>query len=175
VLALFAWYNATRFGSIFDNGISYHLMADRFISDFKTYGYISPHYFLHNVYYTILRLPFFANLFREPGAYTGWNEGYSLFFQSPVFLFALWALKYIKRDALVSVLWLSTALVSVPILCLMGTGWMQYGARYLFDLCPFLFPLVIIGTRGKISTLLILLVIASIASNIYGLRLVGGI
>lgn len=171
VLIFYAWYNAARFGSIFDNGIAYHLMADRFIADYKTYGYISPHYFLHNVYYTILRLPFFANLFTEPGKYNDWKEGYSIFFQSPTFLFAVWALRYLKKDILTIPLWIATVLVSIPILFLMGTGWIQFGARYLFDLCPFLFPLVIIGSRGKISPLLVISIAASIASNLYGLKI----
>jgi hypothetical protein len=175
VLAFFAWYNWARFGSVFDNGIKYHHMALRFIDDYHKFGYFSLHYIAYNAYYTLLRLPGFETqqFFAEPGKYHDWRMGYSLFFQSPVFLFALLSLKRLKTDRLVQLFCLCIVLVGTPIMCCMGTGWSQYGARYLFDLCPFLIPLTIIGTQSRVSILLITLVIASVLSNLYGLHLFG--
>ena len=111
---------------------------------------------------------FHFNIFKHD-----WKEGYSLFYQSPVFLYAFAALRLIKKDCLISALWLSTLLTALPILFCMGSGWVQFGARYLFDLCPFLFPLVIIGTGGRITSVLILLVILSVIVNIGGMHYLG--
>src|SRR3989442_3955281 len=41
---LLAVYNWLRFGSVFDNGINYHLMAREFAPDFQQYGAFSLHY-----------------------------------------------------------------------------------------------------------------------------------
>jgi hypothetical protein len=175
VLVFFAWYNWARFGSIFDNGISYHFMDVRYMSDYHRYGYIHPHYFWYNVYYTIIRTPLFEHQswFQEPSLKADWTEGYSLFFQSPALIYALGSLKMITKDTLVAALWVALVLVSIPILWLMGTGWMQFGARYLFDLIPFLFPLTIIGSRGQVTWPLVGLICASIAINIWGIHLFG--
>lgn len=167
-LSFIGWYDWARFGSIFDNGIRHHNMAYRFLSDYKKYGYFSLHYFLYNSYYTILRVPILQNIFKEPISH--WTEGYSIFYQSPVLLYALLTLRKIK-DGFVACLWCSILLVAFPILCVMGTGWVQFGARYLFDLLPLFFPLVIIGSRSKASPVLITLVILSVSINMHGLCL----
>ncbi len=173
VFGFYAWYNWMRFDSIFDSGISRHQMGSRFEADYHKYGFFSIHYLWRNIYYTVLRLPIFQNqtVFKEPGNERSWTEGYSLFYQSPVLLYVFGSLKAITKDWLVAVLWLSIVFVACPILCMMGTGWKQFGARYLFDLVPLLFPLVIIGTRGKVSILLIGLVIISVVINLNGLSI----
>ena len=173
VFGFYAWYNWMRFGSILDTGIAHHNMWSRFEADYQKYGYFSIHYLWHNIYYTVLRLPIFQDqtIFKEPGDVHHWTEGYSLFYQSPVLLYAFLSLKAIKRDKLIAMLWLSVVLVACPILCLMGTGWMQFGARYLFDLLPLLLPLVIIGTCGKVSVPFVGAVLASVVINLQGLSL----
>ena len=174
VVLFIAWYNYNRFGSIFENGVTYHHMWDKFAKNFKHFGYIHPHYFLYNAYYTLLRIPLFEHQhwFKEPSN-ADWTEGYSLFFQSPVLLYALATLRMLRRDFFVTALWLSIIPVSLPILWLMGTGTMQFGARYLFDLFPLFFPLVIIGSGGKVTPLFLILVIASVIINMWGLHLFG--
>jgi len=171
ILTFYAWYNWMRFGSIFDTGISHHNMWPRFEADYHKYGYFNIHYLWHNIYFTLLRLPIFQNqdIFKGLTDVQSWTEGYSLFYQCPVLLYAFLSLRALKKDRLIAILWLSVALVACPILCLMGTGWIQFGARYLFDLVPLLFPLAIIGTNGKVSALLIALVIISVVVNLHGL------
>ncbi len=150
-ISFIAWYNWARFGSIFDTGIAYHHMAPRFLPDFKQYGYINPHYFFYNGYYTLLRIPLFEHLswFHEPNPEADWREGYSIFFQSPALFYALISLRSIKKDALVAALWLSVIFPSAIILSLMGTGWIQFGARYLLILCHFSFLLLLLGLVEK--------------------------
>jgi hypothetical protein len=173
VLACLAWYNWARFGNVLDTGISYHKMDERFFADFHRFGFISPHYIWHNVYYTLLRLPCFQNqpFFKEPGAFTDWQEGYSLFFQSPVLLYAFLSLRDWRRNFLIPICWLCIVVLALPILMIMGSGWMQFGARYLFDLVPFLFLLSIIGSRAKLSWTLLALALAAMVVNFWGLTL----
>ena len=173
IFIFLAWYNWARFGSILECGISYHLMDPRFLSDFKRYGYINPHYFWRNAYYTLIRVPYLSHLFPsiETKPHNDWMEGYSIFFQSPPLLYALNTFKSIKEDNLIAALWMSVIPITVVILCLMGTGWVQFGARYLFDTVPLLFPLVIIGSKGKATSLFVVLVTGALAATLFGLSL----
>src|SRR5205085_1497508 len=127
----FAWYNYARFHNVLDNGIKYHMMAPRFVYDFNKYGYLSLHYVPRNFYYELLRLPFFHDLFKEPGPIRDKWEGFSLFYQSPFLLYAFASLAVLKQDikanfsmraATVIGAWLATITVGLLILCVMGTG-----------------------------------------------------
>ncbi|HEY9774058.1 MAG TPA: hypothetical protein V6C81_09660 [Planktothrix sp.] len=168
-----AWYNWARFGNIFDNGIKYHEMASRFRSDFEKYGYLSFHYVRRNFYYEVLRTPFSEQLhMRDIGPFTTKWEGYSVFYQSPLLLYSFVALRELAKKGhrlFVSSAWLTTIVTSLLILTVMGTGWVQFGARYMFDVVPLLFVLSIIGCRGKLSPLFIVATVASIAVNVSGL------
>jgi hypothetical protein len=49
-----------------------------------------------------------------------------------------------------------------------GTGWYQFGQRYLLDIMPFLLLLVAFGMRGRLSRVSIALVLLSLATNAWG-------
>jgi hypothetical protein len=166
-----AWYNYTRFGSVSETGLTYQNMAPRYAPDLAQYGCFSAHYVLHNIYYELLRLPFFAYIpgIHEDGPFTHFTEGYSLFFQSPLLLYAFLTLRQLKKDRFVQVLWLSVILISVPIFISVGTGFRQWGARYLMDFLPLLFLLAAIGMKGKLTRWSVILTTASIVCNVVGL------
>jgi hypothetical protein len=165
------WYNWARFGNVLDNGIVYHKMAPRFQADFKQYGYLSFHYVPRNFYYEMLRVPMPPHVhIPEPGPENTWREGYSLFFQCPLLLYALGTIRRVRSDKFAAACWLSIVCVTVPILCVMGTGWYQFGARYLFDVVPFYYLLTVVATRGRVTPLFLLLVILSIYMNFHGLH-----
>jgi hypothetical protein len=71
--------------------------------------------------------------------------GGSLFLLSPVFFGAFWGL--FRKDQRSSTLALvaSIILVNIPILLLMGTGWVQFGPRYTLD---FTIPLLLLTAQG---------------------------
>jgi hypothetical protein len=71
--------------------------------------------------------------------------GGSLFLLSPVFFYAFKGLYRGTRNPDVWLWVISILATSIPILLLMGTGWVQYGPRYTFD---FTIPLLLLTASG---------------------------
>jgi hypothetical protein len=157
-------YNQARFHDLFENGIKYHRMADHFRSAFAQHGFISIHHYPRNFYYEVLR-PMELQMKWRPIVFDA--EGFGFLWASPVFLllvpagycFILGLLgrdgRLAKRDlifmagAILSVLGVSTV-----IFVIMGTGWIQFGARYTLDfhLALILFGLFLHKTWGEQRT-----------------------
>lgn len=135
-LGLLGIYNALRFGSPFDNGLEYHLMATFFKADYDRYGAFNLHYLPTNLYHQFLAYPF-------PWRPTS-TLGGSLFLLTPTFFAACWGLTSKPRWSVAGLAG-SIALVAVPILLLMGTGWHQFGPRYTLD---FTVPLLLLTALG---------------------------
>jgi len=135
--SLFLYYNYVRFGSPLELGIRYHEMDRMFVADFRKYGAFNLHYLPTNFYYQYI---FYPLPFRQNTVMGG-----SLFLLSPVFFYAF---KGIFRGYRNPDVWLwvgSVVATSIPILLLMGTGWIQYGPRYTFD---FTIPLLLLTASG---------------------------
>jgi hypothetical protein len=159
-IGLSAWYNWARFGSILDNGLDYHQMADIFVDDYRRYGAFHPHYWATNFYYQYIAYPL-------PLSNTTLYGG-SLFLLTPVF-FAAWVGAVVMRPrwsmwALVG----SIVLVSIPILLLMGSGWVQFGPRYSLDFMVPLLLLTAVGLRRCPLWLLLLLTVISVLTYLLG-------
>jgi hypothetical protein len=134
---LFLVYNYQRFGSWTEVGISYHKMAEFFIADYKKYGYFNIHYVPINFYYQYIFYP----LPLRPETLMGG----SLFLLSPIFAGVF--LVNFKKDRKLDLITLliSILLTNLPILLLMGTGWVQFGPRYTLD---FTVPLLLFCAMG---------------------------
>ncbi len=159
-IGLLAWYNWARFGSIADNGLDYHQMAGIFVEDYRRYGPFHPHYLAINLFYQYIAYPLPLN---DTTFYGG-----SLFLLTPVF-FAAWVGAAVMRPrwsmwALV----VSIVLVSIPILLLMGTGWVQFGPRYSLDFTVPLLLLTAAGLRRCPIRVLFLLTIVAMAHYLLG-------
>jgi hypothetical protein len=159
-IGFLAWYNWARFGSILDNGLDYHQMAGMFVDDYRRYGAFHTHYLATNLYYQYIAYPL-------PLSNATFYGG-SLFLLTPVF-FAAWVGGYAMRPrwsmwALVG----SIVLVSIPILLLMGTGWVQFGPRYSLDFMVPLLLLTAVGLRRCSLRLLFFLTIISMAQYLLG-------
>jgi len=158
--SLFLIYNYARFGSPTELGIQYHQMASLFVNDYNKYGAFNFHYLPINFYYQYIYYPIPIT--------TESLMGGSLFLLSPVFLYAFRGIFRGYRDPAV-VLWVGSILAtSIPILLLMGTGWMQYGPRYTLD---FTIPLLMLTARcvqGTPRRLLFWLVVISVIQYIPG-------
>jgi hypothetical protein len=132
-----AWYNWARFGSPTDVGLKFHNMLPFFRSDFTQYGVFNLHYLPTNIYYQYINYPF------------PWRAdslmGGSLFLLSPVLFGAFWGIARGKPRLSVLFLVLSIVITSIPILLLMGTGWIQVGPRYTLD---FHIPLIFLTALG---------------------------
>jgi hypothetical protein len=159
-VALYGAYNWMRFGSAFDNGLAYHRMDQIFVENYRRYGPFSLHYLPANLFYQYLAYPF-------PIRAATWQGG-SLFLLSPVFLAACWGLNAGRARWSGWVLLATILLVNVPILLLMGTGWVQFGPRYTLDFTVPLLLLTALGLRRWPAWLLALLAAVSIASYLVG-------
>ena len=159
-IGMLAWYNWARFGSVLDNGIAYHQMADIFVDDFQRYGAFHPHYLPTNLFYQYITYPL-------PLHDTTFYGG-SLFLLTPVF-FAAWVGTFVMRPRTsAAALVISIVLVAIPILLLMGTGWVQFGPRYSLDFMVPLLVLTAAGLRRCPLPILLLLTIISILPYMLG-------
>jgi len=71
--------------------------------------------------------------------------GGSLFLLSPLFLGSFAALYKPSQKVSVITLLASILITNIPILLLMGTGWVQFGPRYTLD---FTVPLLLLTALG---------------------------
>jgi hypothetical protein len=136
-IAIMAGYNWLRFGSYVDNGLKYHTMAAVFTEDFQRHGAFSLHYLSTNLFYHYVAYPFPISAKTSMGG--------SLCLLSPVFFAAIWGVVRGTQGWSMWALMASIALVQIPILTLMGTGWVQFGPRYSLD---FMLPLLLLTGMG---------------------------
>jgi hypothetical protein len=136
-LGLMGWYNFARFGNPLEVGLPYHQMAEFFQAEYDRYGAFNLHYLPTNFYYQYIFYPFPLR--------TASSLGGSLFLLSPLFFAALWAVWQERRKLSTWFLLTSILVTNIPILLLMGTGWMQFGPRYTLD---FTVPLLLLTATG---------------------------
>jgi len=133
------YYNYARFGNIFDLGYAYHNMGEIFRADYMKYGGFNLHYVPTNLYYQYIVYPFIMKDMSD------FFMGGSLFLLSPVFFAIFWAFKEKEKNISNLMLLLTILLTNIPILLLMGTGFVQFGPRYTLD---FIVPLLILTAIG---------------------------
>jgi hypothetical protein len=157
-IGLLGAYNWLRFGSVFDNGIAHHLMHAAFAADYQRYGAFNLHYVPINLFYQYIAYPL-------PLRSTSYYGG-SLFLLSPLFFAVFWSIK--KNQSWSTWALLGTVvLIAIPILLLMGTGWVQFGPRYTLDFTVPLLLLTAMGSRNwSTSTMLRLTVISIVHYSI---------
>ena len=159
----FLSYNYTRFGDIAELGIRYHKMAPVFVMDYQKYGAFNLHYLPTNFYYQYIHYPF---PFDDDSF-----KGSSLFLLSPVFFYAFRGIYRGSRDPNILGMVASILVTSIPILLLMGTGWVQYGPRYTLDFTVPLLLLTACGVQGTSTKVLFWLIVISILHYIPGIFL----
>jgi hypothetical protein len=153
-------YNHARFGNIFEVGTSFQDLGPFFQADFEKYGVFNLRYIPINFYYNFIYypIPFTSNSLL----------GGSLFLLSPVFFAALTALYTARPRLSTFFLGLTILVVLVPILVIIGTGWVTFGPRYTFDFAPPLLLLTALGCRNWSRYLLILLTGISVLHYVIG-------
>ncbi len=168
--ALFLTYNYLRFGSAFETGYRYQKGASRFDPYFKKNEMFSAKNIPHNFEYYFVRPAYFS--VTKPHLVVD-REGSSVFSIYPLtaLLIVFWKNIFYKDRRLRGFFWLSSLSILLILAVLMmnvGTGWIQLGNRYFFDVIPLVF-LLAMGAIGNISPLLKLPVfIYSLAINLCG-------
>jgi len=160
-LTFYLFYNQVRFGSPFDTGLAYHLMSGVFRADFNQYGVFNLHYVPINLYYQYIFYPFPLR--------TETIMGGSLFLLSPLFFGALAAFWKPRSPMGVWALFASIFITNIPILLVMGTGWIQFGPRYTLDFTVPLLLLTALGIERWKPSLSFVLTMASIIQYFIGI------
>jgi hypothetical protein len=160
-LAFYLVYNQVRFGSPFDMGIAYHNMADFFRADYERYGYFSLHYIPINLYYEYLYYPL------PPTSES--LMGGSLFLLSPLFFAVFPAIFRAKPRWSIWALLASILITNIPIMLLMGTGWLTFGPRYTLDFTVPLLLLTALGMGKWKPWIPTVLAIISVLQYLYGM------
>ena len=159
-VGLLGAYNWLRFSSPFDNGLAYHKMGPLYVDNYRRYGAFDFHYVPTNFKYQYLAYPF---PLREANLMGG-----SLFLLTPIF--------FASFDAIIGgrprwspwTLGATIVLIATPILLLMGTGWLQFGARYTLDFTVPLLLLTAVGIRRWPTWLMLLLTGISVVHYMLG-------
>jgi hypothetical protein len=151
--------NQLRFGSPTEFGHSY--LDVRQQAQIEKYGLFSYHYLSRNLAVAFTLLPELTD--KSPGVVIS-GHGLAMWFTTPILLALLWPR---SPSAIHRALWLTVAVVAIPIFCYQNSGWYQFGYRFSLDYMPFLVVLLAVGGRpfGRIARGLMVL---GIAINLFG-------
>lgn len=158
-------YNLARFGSLFDFGYS-TMNVNVFISgNLHTYGQFNPHFILTNLRYMLLEPPRLVS--HSP--YLSFSPlGTGIFWTTPALVCAFLAFRHKEHRWLAAALLAACLLPMVFLLLYFNTGWYQFGYRFLLDFLPFALLLAILGVRAVPGWREKLLIVLSVAMNVWG-------
>lgn len=148
-LAVVIWliHNQLYFGHPFSSG--YDLQIQQDYPNIR-YGLLSWHYIWPNFAVDFLNVPTFVfNTPYDLHPAIDWlrgGNGTSIFFTTPLFLLFFFPARSHLPEWARLALWVTVALLTIFTLFWNLTGYLQVGARYLFDAYPYLF--VLLAARG---------------------------
>ena len=158
-------YNYVRFASPTEFGHSYLALGDlrpvRQQLQIEQLGLANYHYLERNLSVAFTLLP--DLLPRAPYVQIS-GHGLAVWITTPLLLFVVWPR---AKGPLHRPLWITTALVALPSLLYMNSGWVQFGYRFSLDYIVFLVMLIAIGGR-PIARLGKTLIVAGIVINLFG-------
>ncbi|HWO22799.1 MAG TPA: hypothetical protein VNO30_28765 [Kofleriaceae bacterium] len=158
-------YNAVRFGSPLEFGHSYLALGNHQPvyqqTQIEQWGLAHYHYLSRNLAVALAGLP--ELLPRAPWIQIS-GHGLALWVTTPALLLLLWPR---EQNALHRPLLLSAALVALPSLLYMNSGWFQFGYRFSLDYLAFFVMLLAIGGR-PLTRAVKALIIAGIVINAFG-------
>jgi hypothetical protein len=156
-------YNYARFENFLDFGYTSINGDPVIVANAQRYGLFSPHYILTNIKAMFFYLPAI-----QPG--NQWpilpsTAGMNLFLVTPplIYLFHRYEFKWWILGA-----WASVFFNFVLLILYHNTGAHQFGYRYILDALIPLIAMLAVALGGKIPWHFILLLLCSIAFNIYG-------
>jgi len=162
-LAILAWHNAARFGSVFEFGHRYLDVVWQ--PRMQKWGLFSFHYLGKNLGVALASTPFIGD---PQVRFQITAHGLALWITSPFFAWALWprAMPRESRRFFIA-LALSAACIALLDLSYHNTGWVQFGYRFSNDFAVPLFAMIAVG-RTRLGALFALLATWSVAVNLFG-------
>jgi hypothetical protein len=158
-------YNQVRFGSPTEFGHSFLALGDfrpvRQQTQIEQFGLANYQYLGRNLAVAFTLLP--ELLPRAPWVQIS-GHGLAMWVTTPILLFLLWPR---AKPALHRPLWITVALVALPSLLYMNSGWVQFGYRFSLDYMVFLMMLLAIGGR-PLTGLAKALIVVGIVINLFG-------
>jgi hypothetical protein len=171
-LAGFGWYNIARFGNPIEFGYRYQVPNPRFAADFAANRMFALSHVPHNATYAFLHGVELQ--FERPYVRIS-PEGNSIFSVYPLTLLGCLLLDRAvypaRRRWLVGLLLAALAADLAVILLDLGTGWVQFGSRYFFDLIPGLFLLILLVVEKVSVPWRSLLLVYGTGINVVGILL----
>ena len=163
------YYNWLRFGDPLDYGYLTENVADFMAGDLQQYGTFHPVFILRNLRVMFLNLP----VWREPCAAFGPSvEGMSMLLASPALLYLAGALPLRRnperRKAWVYAAWAAIFTTLLPLALYYNTGAWQFGYKYLLDFLVPVMLLLALGAGARVSWGMRILILLSMAVNLYG-------
>jgi hypothetical protein len=157
------FYNHARFGNFLDFGYTTINGDTGVVENAQTYGIFSPHFIIPNLRAMLLYFPAI-----QPGGQ--WpilpsTVGMNIFLVTPPLLYLFH--RY-ERKWWISGAWTSVFFNFALLVLYHNTGAHQFGYRYILDALVPLLALLAVALNGKIPWHFILLLLFSIAFNIYG-------
>lgn len=161
-------YNYARFQNPLELGYKYQIGSDRYNKKFQEGKTFSFSYIPHNISYYFLN---YASLRLEKPFIIIDPEGNSVFSVYPLLLI-LFSLvkKYSLRNVNILIVLLSViaGLIITLLMMNLGTGWIQFGSRYFFDVIPILFLISLFAMKKISSIILFTLALYGIFVNFLG-------
>ena len=158
-------YNQVRFGSPLEFGHTYLALGNHQPvyqqTQIEQWGLAHYHYLSRNLAVALTQLP--ELLPRAPWIQIS-GHGLALWVTTPALLLLLWPR---EKNPLHRTLWLTTALVALPSLLYMNSGWFQFGYRFSLDYMVFLVMLLAIGGR-PLTRFVKALIVVGIVVNAFG-------
>jgi len=163
---IFLARNELFFGSLLNTG--YGFQIQQHYPQIK-YGLLSWHYIWPNFVADFLNMPtFHFSMPYDPAPRLDLmlnGNGSSIFFTTPLFLLFFTPNGRVLQPWVRVTLWVVVVILVLFTLTWNLTGWVQVGARYLFDVYPFLIMLLAMRRQG-ITRLWLVLAVAGVVVNI---------
>lgn len=162
-------FNAVRFEDPFETGHRYLTEAPNLAAKRERYGMLSLAYVPTNAWHMLAAPPRFS--WRNGPAVDIDLMGNSIFFLSPLLLFAFATLPIAKTKPVVKAAWLGIAVTAGASLLYYNTGWMQFGYRYALDFSFLLVLLVYFWFKGSVRWWMAPVFLYTFWVNYAGIRL----
>lgn len=167
-IILLLWFNQTRFQNPFDNGYATNNVGG-YLTELRNIGVVNIQHIPSNFYYSFLISvqPVIKQSTHLVFPFLTFSPiGLSLFIVAPFFLYAVKSLR--SKDTVIRLYWIVISITLLLLMSYYSAGWFQFGPRFLSDLMPIVYLLLLKSlSPPKLSEKQTLFIFLSSLLNIY--------